>query len=63
MTVELLDSRAVAVLLKCNRATVYNLAKARLLEVIVMGGRRWFTQEAVDKFIKEHTLPTKEKQE
>ena len=60
MTVELLDSREAAKLLRCNRATVYNLAKARQLDVIIMGGRRWFTQEAVDKFIKEHTLPAKE---
>jgi len=54
-----MDSREVAKQLKCNRATVYNLAKARQLDVIIMGGRRWFTQEAVDKFIKEHTLEAK----
>ena len=59
MPLELMDSREVAKQLKCNRATVYNLAKARQLDVIIMGGRRWFTQEAVDKFIKEHTLEAK----
>ena len=59
MPPELFDSVAVAKMLHCTRVNVYNLAKARKLEVIIMGRKRWFTQEAVDKFIKDHTLEAK----
>jgi excisionase family DNA binding protein len=60
MPVELLNAQQVADQLRCKKTTVWIYAKERKIEVIVMGQHRWFTQEAVDKFIKEHTLPTRE---
>jgi hypothetical protein len=43
-----------------NVTTVWRLARARKIDTIILGNHRKFTQEAVDKFIKEHTLPAKE---
>jgi excisionase family DNA binding protein len=43
-----------------NVNTIWRLVRARKIDVVVLGARRKFTQEAVDKFIKEHTLPAKE---
>ena len=59
MPVELLTAEQVATQLKVKKFTVWNYAKQRKLDVIIMGSRRFFTQEAVDKFIKEHTLEAK----
>jgi predicted SAM-dependent methyltransferase len=42
-----------------NVNTVWRLVRARKIDTIVLGQRRKFTQEAVDKFIKEHTLEAK----
>jgi hypothetical protein len=40
--------------------TVRKLALERKIDVIIIGrNRRMFTQEAVDKFIKDHTLEAK----
>jgi excisionase family DNA binding protein len=61
MPVELLTAEQVAEQLKCKKTTVWIYAKQRKIDVIVMGTRRLFTQEAIDKFIREHTLPAKEK--
>ena len=60
MPVELLNAQQVADQLHCKKTTVWIYAKQRRLDVIIMGSRRYFTQEAIDKFIKEHTLPAKE---
>ena len=42
-----------------NVNTVWRLVRARKIDTVVLGQRRKFTQEAVDKFIKEHTLEAK----
>jgi excisionase family DNA binding protein len=60
MPVELLDAEQVAQQLHCKRTTVWIYAKQGKIDVVVMGNRRKFTQEAIDKFIREHTLPAKE---
>lgn len=44
-----------------NINTIWRLARARKIDIVVIGRRRMFTQEAVDKFIREHTLEAKEK--
>ena len=59
MPVELLTAEQVAQQLKVKKFKVWNYAKQRKLDVIIMGSRRFFTQEAVDKFIKDHTLEAK----
>ena len=60
MPVELLNAREVAKQLRVTDIRVYELINAREIEVILVGKKRYMTQEAVDKFIKNHTLPTKE---
>jgi hypothetical protein len=60
MPVNLLDAQQVADQLHCKKTTVWIYANQRKIDVIIMGRKRFFTQEAVDKFIKEHTLPAKE---
>ena len=60
MPVELLNARDVAKQLRITATRVYKLINAREIEVILVGKKRYMTQEAVDKFLKEHTLPAKE---
>ena len=55
-----LTAGEVAEKLGLKRDTIYLMARQRRIEVVVIGNKRKFTQEAVDKFIKEHTLPAKE---
>jgi excisionase family DNA binding protein len=43
-----------------NVNTVWRLLRARKIDTIILGNRRKFTKEAVDKYIKDHTLPAKE---
>lgn len=60
MVVELLIADQVAKQLDCTRDYVWKLARLHKIDVIIIGNKRKFTQEAVDKFIKEHTLPSNE---
>jgi len=60
MPAELLNAKEVAKQLRVTDMRVYKLINDREIEVILVGKKRYMTQEAVDKFIKEHTLPTKE---
>lgn len=61
MPTELLTAKEVAKQLRVTDIYVYDLINARKIEVILVGRKRYMTQEAVDKFIREHTLPAREK--
>ena len=42
---------------------VYELVNNREIDVILVGKKRYFTQEMIDKYIINHTLPAKEKRQ
>lgn len=60
MSTELLSSTQVSKLLGCKEPAVRRYARQRMIDVIIVGKRKFFTQEAVDKFIKVHTLEAKD---
>ena len=59
MTTEFLTVKDVAKQLHVNPLAVYNMVNARQIDVILVGHKRFFTQEIIDKYIKDHTLPAK----
>lgn len=62
---EFLTSEQVAKQLCCSSLTVLRLARDRKIDVVLLPGykqKRFFTQEAIDKYIKEHTLIAKPKE-
>lgn len=60
MPTELLDAQQVADQLHCKKTTVWIYAKQGKIDVIIIGRQKWFTQEAVNKFILTHTFTTEE---
>jgi len=54
----LLTSDEVAKILGFNAATIRRFTRDGKIDTIVIGKARRYTQEAVDKFIREHTLPS-----
>jgi len=56
---ELLTAEDVAKQLGYNAATIRRFTRQRKLDVVIIGRNHKYTQESVDKFIKEHTLPAK----
>lgn len=62
MPTELLTAKEVAKQLRVTDIYVYDLINARKIDVILVGRKRYMTQEAVDKFIRENTLPAKVKE-
>ena len=59
MPTELLTAKEVAKQLRVTDIYVYDLINTRKIDAILVGRKRYITQEAVDKFIKEHTLEAK----
>jgi excisionase family DNA binding protein len=53
---DFMDYEAVAKQLYCSKKKVRELANQRQIAVTLVGNKRLFTQEAVDKFILGHTL-------
>ena len=60
MPTELLTAKEVAKQLRVTDIYIYDLVNSRKIDVILVGRKRYFTQEIVDKYLKEHTLPAKE---
>jgi excisionase family DNA binding protein len=60
---DFLSADEVAAKLDIKRDTVYKFARTGRIDVIVIGNKRKFTQEAVDKFLKEHTVTTEDFQQ
>jgi excisionase family DNA binding protein len=63
MSTELLDAQQVADQLKCKKTTVWVYAHNGKIDVVTIGRRRWFTQVAVDKFIRMHTITIEDAEE
>ena len=61
MPSELLTVKEVAKQLRVTDIYVYDLINTRKIDVILVGKKRYFTQDIIDKFIREHTLPAKER--
>lgn len=61
MPTELLTVKEVAKQLRVTDIYIYDMINARKIDVILVGKKRYLTQEIVDKFIQSHTLPAKEK--
>jgi excisionase family DNA binding protein len=61
MPIEFLGIKDVALQLHCSHAFVYQLAHKNKITVMLIGKKLLFTQEAIDKYIQEHTLMAKEK--
>lgn len=59
MPTELLTAKDVAKQLKVTDIYIYDLVNARKIDVILVGKKRYFTQEMIDKFIHDHTLEAK----
>jgi excisionase family DNA binding protein len=59
MPTELLTVKDVAKQLKVTDIYIYDLVNARKIDVILVGKKRYFTQEMIDKFIHDHTLEAK----
>ena len=60
MPTELLTAKEVAKQLRVTDIYIYDLVNSRKIDVILVGRKRYFTQEIIDKYLKEHTLPAKE---
>lgn len=56
---ELLTAPQVAKVLGYNTQTIQRYTRQRKIDVVVIGRNRKYTREAIDKFIKENTLPSK----
>ena len=59
---EFFTSEEAAKQLHCSSLTILRLARDRKIDVVLLPGyknKRFFTQEAIDKFIKDRTLPAK----
>ena len=61
MPSELLTVKEVAKQLRVTDIYVYEMINSRKIDVILVGKKRYLTQEIVDKFIQSHTLPAKDK--
>lgn len=61
MPIDLLTVKEVAKQLRVTDIYVYNLVNNRKLDVILVGRKRYFTQEMINKYLNDHTLPAKEK--
>ena len=59
--IELLTAPQVAKILGYNTQTIQRYTRQRKIDVVVIGRNRKYTREAIDKFIREHTLPAKDK--
>jgi excisionase family DNA binding protein len=59
---ELLTAPQVAKILGYNVQTIQRYTRQRKIDVVVIGRNRKYTREAVDKFIKEHTLEAQKKE-
>jgi excisionase family DNA binding protein len=57
---ELLTAPQVAKILGYNVQTIQRYTRQRKIDVVILGRNRKYTREAIDKFIKDHTLPAKE---
>lgn len=53
---EFLEVKEVANQLKCCEAFVRKQARNKKISVCLIGRRLLFTQEAVDQYVREHTL-------
>ena len=60
MPTELLTAKEVAKQLRVTDIYIYDLVNSRKIDVILVGRKRYFTQEIIDKYLKEHTLQAKE---
>jgi excisionase family DNA binding protein len=58
---ELLTAEDVAKILGYNVQTIQRYTRQRKIDTVVIGRNRKYTREAIDKFIREHTLEAKEK--
>lgn len=56
----LLTAPEVAKMLGYNTQTIQRYTRQRKIDSVIIGRNRKYTKEAVDKFIKDHTLPAKE---
>ena len=56
---DLMTAEDVAKILGYNAATVRRFTRQRKIDVVIIGRNRKYTHEAVDKYIKEHTLEAK----
>ena len=57
---KLLTAPEVAKILGYNTQTIQRYTRQRKIDTVIIGRNRKYTREAVDKFIKEHTLEAKE---
>ena len=60
MPTELLTVKEVAKQLRVTDIYIYDLINTRKIDVILVGKKRYLTQEIVDNFIQSHTLPAKD---
>lgn len=56
---KLLTAPEVAKILGYNTQTIQRYTRQRKIDTVIIGRNRKYTREAVDKFIKEHTLEAK----
>jgi len=54
---ELLTAQEVRKILRLGKNTIYDLARARKIEYVRVGSKLLFPKEAVEKFIRDHTVP------
>ncbi|MBC7349627.1 MAG: helix-turn-helix domain-containing protein [Candidatus Aminicenantes bacterium] len=54
---ELLTAQEARKILRVGKNTIYDLARGRKLEYIKIGGKILFQREAIEKFIRQHTIP------
>lgn len=57
MIPELLTAQEARKLLRLGKNAIYDLAKQRKLEYVKIGGKILFPREAIEKFIRQNTIP------
>jgi excisionase family DNA binding protein len=57
---DLFTAQQIADYLGFKLITVYRLTRKRKIDVVLLGKEYRYTKSAVDKFIREHTLPAKD---
>ncbi len=58
---ELMTAQEVADYFGWKLITIYRLTRKRKIDVVILGKEYRYTKEAVEKFLKDNTLPAKPK--
>lgn len=54
---ELLTAQETRKILRLGKNAIYDLARARKIEYVKIGGKILFPREAIEKFIRQNTIP------